>query len=102
MLEQTLADVYIKYVHELDPMLWDMGRIHGVHLDVKAQETLRLEMNEKLDGLQGRIQPLIPVELRPTKRYIKKPETELPVEEVPTKRLQGVCKKCKQWPVTKA
>ena len=101
-MSRTLADVYEKYVHQLDPILWEMGRIHGVHLDTTAQEALRLELEERLDDLQSQIQPLIPTELRPTKRYVKKPTTELPVEEVLTARKQGVCQHCGAWPVTKS
>lgn len=106
----TLADLYQEYVVELDPVLWQMGRVNGVPVDNEKRLSLLSEMNAKVQGLKDDAQQYIPDALFPVEHKVKRPddlwaekhrarsirEVQVPNEGVKT------CAQCGAQHVTKA
>jgi hypothetical protein len=72
----TLADLYQEYVVELDPVLWEMGRVNGVLVDNEKRLSLLSEMNGKVKGLKDDAQQYIPDTLFPTQHRVDRPTEE--------------------------
>lgn len=80
---RTLADLYQEYVVDLDPVLWEMGRINGIHVDNEARLALLSTMNAQVKGLQDDAQAFVPEKLFPLKHYKTLPTTSRPIIEIP-------------------
>lgn len=98
----TRWDFYTQYVHDLDPVLWRMGKVHGVRVDNDARLALQYTLNRRVHRYKTWAARHAPVEIRPTKRYKNQPQTDLPIERVPVTKSTKVCRRCGAWPVTKA
>jgi len=101
-MRRTRWNFYMEYVHELDPVLWYMGKVHGVRIDNEARLELQYKLNRRVNRYKSRATSHAPVEIRPTKRFKNLPDTDLPIERVAVKKDTKVCKRCGTWPVTKA
>ena len=42
-------EFYLDYVHHLDPVLWQMGMVHGVRVDNEARLDLQHKLNRRVD-----------------------------------------------------
>ena len=100
-MTRTRWDFYKEYVHDLDPVLWQMGKTHGVRVDNEARLELQHKLNRRVDRYKTKGASYAPVEVRSTKRFKKLPDTDLPIENVPVKKLTKTCSRCGAWPVTK-
>ena len=97
----TRWDLYIKFVHNLDPILWQMGMVHGVRVDNDARLKLQKTLTRRVNHYKSWASRHAPMGIRPIKHYINKPDTDLPIEIVKIKKPIKTCSKCGQWPVTK-
>ncbi len=99
---RTLFDLYTEYVLDLDVVLWQMGKINGVHVDNDARLALLGEMNTLIKSKVDAAQPFIPADLFPLKRYKKQPNTTREVRpvEVPNDEIK-TCERCGQQHITK-
>lgn len=73
---RTLADLYQEYVVELDPILWEMGRVNGVPVDNEARLELLSELNGKVANLRKEAQQHVPKSLYPVVHRIEEPSDE--------------------------
>jgi DNA polymerase I-like protein with 3'-5' exonuclease and polymerase domains len=93
---KTLYDLYHEYVFELDPILYEAGRVNGVHIHVERQRALRSKIEGEIAELITQAQDFVPQELKPRTRYKKSPpegSLALPVmveKEVKTCSVCGV------------
>ena len=101
-MTRTRWEFYLDYVHHLDPVLWQMGKVHGVRVDNEARLELQHKLNRRVDHYKSWAARHAPMEIRPTKRYKNLPETDLPIESVPVRKPTKVCSRCGAYPVTKA
>jgi len=98
----TLQDVYQRYVVDLDPVLWQMGRVNGIHVDNEKRLALLSEMNHKVAGFVSEAQSYAPVEIHPRKLWKTKPEGDkhlIPLQ-VPNDKVK-TCSRCGLQHVTK-
>lgn len=96
---RTLFNLYTEYVLELDPILWSMGQVNGVHVDNEARLKLLTEMNGIIKAKIQDAQPFVSNDLRPRKRFVRRPEGEATVVEVPG--MIKTCSRCGKQHVTK-
>ncbi len=79
---RTLYDVYEEYVEDLAPILWEAGKVNGVHVDNEARLALVDTMTQRIRGVVERSQEFIPDPLFPTKHYKSEPATDRPYRMV--------------------
>ena len=101
-MNRTKWDFYLDYVHKLDPILWFMGKVHGVRIDNDERLKLQRKLTRRVDRYKRQASKHAPVEIRSTKRYKNFPTTDLPIISVPTVKPVKVCSVCGEWPVTKS
>jgi hypothetical protein len=99
---RTLYDLYREYVLDLDPILWEMGQVNGVHVDNDARLGLLSEMNGIVKQKIEEAQPFVPSDLYPLKRFKRPPETKREVRliEVPNAEVK-TCSLCGAQHITK-
>ena len=106
---RTLANIYQEYVVELDPILWEAGRINGIYVNEEARQQLLSEMNAKAKELKHSTLGMVPEELYPLHHYKTRPDQEmldklgalnLRTIEVPNEQVK-TCSVCGQQHITK-
>lgn len=99
---KTLGDLYQEYVVELDPIMWEAGRVNGIHVDNEARLEALSTMDNIINTLNRESQPLVPEFLYPTKHYVNPPETDRPVRpiQIPNPEVK-TCSNCGLQHVTK-
>lgn len=73
---RTLADLYQEYIVDLDPILWEMGRVNGIWVDNEARLKLLDHLNGERDRLVLESQEMVPLDLKPRKHYVNEPDQE--------------------------
>jgi uracil-DNA glycosylase family 4 len=93
--------IYERHVAKLYPFLMKAGREHGVMIDVKAQETLREELERDRLLLLRQAQKMVPSHLKPEKIYQREPKDKTDVTPVPYAKGVKCCSICGKENVTK-
>ena len=97
----TRWELYLKYVHKLDDVLWDMGMVHGIKIDNEARLKLQKLLTRRVSHYKSWASRHAPMCIRPVKRYKNFPSTDLPIEHVKVIKPVKTCTRCGAFPVTK-
>lgn len=92
-------EVFNRHVVDLDPVLYAMGQVNGVHIDRVAQDELKGFLNEEKARLIAEAQPLVPDAVKPLKTLKREREG---YEAVPQKVRFRYCSACKQENVSRS
>lgn len=93
LIKQNQLSGFFDFVVELEPFLREAG-LNGVYIDKKARRQLYKKLRKEENRLLKEIQPLIPTEVKPTKRYKRFPEIHLGRREIRHITVQGMVKRC--------
>lgn len=72
----NLYDLYHDYIVDVDPIMYQAGRVNGIYVDNDKRLTLLGEMNGKVKALNTEGQAYVSDDLRPLKRYKGEPDEE--------------------------
>ena len=88
-------DLYKRHVVDLFPIVFEAGRLHGVHVDIEQQQTLAKELTAAIHANLREAQAVVPDELKTVKLYKKPPKgkTVTPFSIVPTVLVCSGCGK---------
>lgn len=70
---RNLGDLYREYFVELDPILFQMGRVRGVEVDNDARRELLHKLTTEVHGYQDEAQQYVPEQLFPVERKKRSP-----------------------------
>lgn len=71
---RSLWNLYQEYVVDLDPILWEMGRVNGIHVDNTRRLELVAEMDKRIEAAATAAQPFVPEKLFPLKHLANYPK----------------------------
>lgn len=100
-MNRTLYDFYRDFVFDLDPILYEAGRINGVHIHVEKQNALRSKIEAEISELITQSQDLVPRELKPRKRYKKFLPDDVDFDVVQVEGQLKTCSVCGLKPIKK-
>lgn len=84
-------NIFYRHVVQLDPVLYQMGQVHGVHIDVAEQTKLRTFLEGEKARLLAEAQHLVPDEVKPRKTLKRPREGYTPVAQSVSYRYCSLC-----------
>jgi hypothetical protein len=73
-------DTFLNHYVRLMPAMHTAGK-QGNHIDMAVRDALKIEMADIMDSKVAEMQPLVPDAVKPRKRYKRKPEGLVQIEE---------------------